>query len=321
MTHVELRLFRYFVALAEERHFARAALRLNISPPTLTHQIQKLESELGVKLAIRRGNTLVTLTEAGQRLLPSAQQLLRQAEETAAVARQAERGQIGRIDLGFHVSVSGSGLLQTWIGEFRQANPAIDITMHQLPPMAQITGLMHKELDAGFTRAPRKYPAGVKGFEIYRQQVLVALPRLHPPTRCKEIGLAMLRDETFVNITAELEVGFLSHMEAVARMGNFTPHVVKRDDNLITVLSYVASGYGIAIVPQLITTINIANVVFRPIAASPVPHTSIAFVYRDDPSPSVKLLIKHMERHALGPRDVGTPPHIRVVSSRDREQK
>jgi DNA-binding transcriptional LysR family regulator len=314
MSDIELRLFRYFVALAEERHFARVALRLKITPPTLTHQIKKLESELGVKLALRKGNTLVTLTDAGQRLLVSAQQLLRQAEETVAVARQADRGQVGRIDLGFTVSVSCSGRLQTWLGAFHQTNPAIEITLCHLAPMAQIAAIMRKELDGGFTRAPHKYPAGIHGFEIYRQPVVLALPSQHPLTRCKEISPAMLRDETFVNITAELQAGFLSHAEVVARTGNFTPRVVRRDDSFITVLTYVASGYGIAIVPQLITTINLPNVVFRPIAADPVPHTPTAFVYRDDASPSVKLLIEHMQRHALGTRSMGAPSHIRVAS-------
>jgi DNA-binding transcriptional LysR family regulator len=308
MSDIELRLFRYFVALAEERHFARAALRLKITPPTLTHQIKKLESELGVKLVVRKGN------DAGQRLLASAQQLLRQAKETAAVARRADRGQVGRIDLGFTVSVSCSGILQTWLGAFHQANPAIEITLCHLAPMAQIAAIMRKELDGGFTRAPHKYPAGIRGFEVYRQPLVLALPSQHPLTQCKEISPEMLRDETFVNITAELQAGFLSHAEFVARTGNFTPRVVRRDDNFITVLTYVASGYGIAVVPQLITTINLPNVVFRPIAANPVPHTPTAFVYRDDASPSVNLRIKHMQRHTLGTRSVGAPSHIRVVS-------
>jgi DNA-binding transcriptional LysR family regulator len=289
-------------------------LRLKITPPTLTHQIKKLESELGLKLALRKGNTLVTLTDAGRRLLVSAQQLLRQAEETAAVARQAEWGQIGRIDLGFMTSMSYGGLLQTWVGAFQQVNPAIDITMHRLAPMAQITGLMRKELDAGFTRAPHKYPAGIHGFEIYHQPVALALPSEHPLTRCKEISPAMLRDEIFVNTTAELEVGFLGHTEIVARLGNFTPRVAKRADNFTTVLSYVANGYGIAIVSQLAKRTGTPNVIFRDIAANPVPHTSMAFVYRDDPSPSVNLLIKHMQRHRLGTRSVSAPSHIRVVS-------
>ena len=313
MSDIEIRLFRYFVALAEERHFSHAALRLKITPPTLTHQIKKLESELGAKLVVRKGNTLVTLTEAGLRFLASARQALRQVEEAAAIARQAERGEVGHINLGFMTSVSCSGLLQTWIGEFQRANQAIDIAMRQLVPMAQITAIIRKELDAGFTRPPHKYPGGVQGFEIYREPLVLALPSQHPLARHKEISPAMLRDEAFVNTTAEREVGFLNDTEIVAKIGNFTPRVVRRDDSLITVLTYVANGYGIAIVPQLVKTINIPNLVFRTIGANPVPHTSIAFVYRDDPSPSVKLLIKHMRRHALGDRGVGAPP-LRVVS-------
>ena len=314
MSEIEIRLFRYFVALAEERHFSHAALRLKITPPTLTHQIKKLESELGVKLVLRKGNTHVTLTEAGLRFLASARQVLRQADDAAAIARQAERGEVGHINLGFMTSVSCGGLLQTWIGEFQQANPAIDITMRQLVPIAQIAAIMRKELDAGFARPPHKYPTGIQGFEIYRQPVVLALPSQHPLARRKEISPAMLRDEAFVNTTAELEVGFLNDTEIVAKMGNFTPRVVRRDDNLTTVLTYVAMGYGIAIVPQLITAINMANIVFRDIAANPVPRTPIAFIHRDDPSPSVKLLIKHMRHHALGTRGVAAPSHIRAVS-------
>lgn len=315
MSDIEIRLFRYFVALAEERHFAHAALRLKITPPTLTHQIKKLESELGAQLVVRKGNTLVTLTEAGRRFLASAQQVIRQAEEAAAIARQAERGEVGRIDLGFMTSVSCGGLLQTWIGEFQQTNPAIDIAMRQLVPMAQIAATIRKELDAGFTRPPHKYPGGVQGFDIYREPLVLALPSQHPLTRHTNVTPAMLRDEAFINTTAEREVGFLNDTDIIAKMGNFTPRVVRRDDSLITVLTYVANGYGIAIVPQLMKTINISNLVFRDITASPVPHTPIAFIYRDDPSPSAKLLIKHMQRHALQTRGVGAPPpHIRVVS-------
>jgi DNA-binding transcriptional LysR family regulator len=101
MSHIENRLFNYFVAVAEELHFARAAERLGITPPTLTQQIQKLESQLGVKLLRRKGNTKVLITEAGQRFLTGARETLRQAEEAAAIARQAGRGELGRVELGF----------------------------------------------------------------------------------------------------------------------------------------------------------------------------------------------------------------------------
>lgn len=295
MSEIETRLFRYFVALAEEQHFGRAALRLGISGPTLTHQIQKLESELGARLAERKGNRRLALTETGRQFFVEAQQVLRQVERARTVARQAEHGEVGRIELGFMTSVSG--LLQTWIDEFRRANPAVDIAMHRLGPTAQIAGIMRKELDVGFTRAPHKYPAGLKGIEVYRQRLLLALPHEHPLARRKDISPDTLRDETFVNTTPE-DVGFFSDTKVVAEIGNFTARVSARG-NCSAILTYVGLGYGIAVVPQHKKMVNVPNVVFREFAGNPIPDFSIAFVYRDDLSPSAKRLIKHMQRHAL----------------------
>src|SRR3954470_10984548 len=123
MTEIETRLFRYFVGLAEEQHFGRAAMNLGISAPTLTQQIQKLEHQLGAKLVQRRGNTHVELTEAGLRVLEHARNVLREAKEAVAVARQAARGEVGRLEIGFMPSVVWSGLVQKFIGEFQHENP------------------------------------------------------------------------------------------------------------------------------------------------------------------------------------------------------
>jgi DNA-binding transcriptional LysR family regulator len=307
MSDIETRLLRYFVAVAEERHFTRAALRLGITPPTLTQQIQKLERDLGVRLLLRKGYTPVALTAAGQRFLASARETLRQVEEGAAIARQAARGEVGRIELGFGSGVSLAGLLQTWIGEFEHANPAVHIAMHRMGPIAQIAGLMRKELDAGLTRAPHEYPVGLKGIEVYRQRLVLALPREHPLARHPDIGLAMLRDETFVDTTPEPDVGFFGYTEVVAGIGNFTPRVSRRGNDFIAVLTFVSRGYGIALLPQTRKTTNFPNVVFRDIAGDPVPESSIAFVYHDDPSPATNRLIKHMRRHALPHRPDGLP--------------
>jgi DNA-binding transcriptional LysR family regulator len=315
MADIETRLFRYFVALAEEQHFARAALRLGITPPTLTHQIKKLERELGAKLLERKGNRSVVVTEAGLRFLTRAREVLRQVDEAAAIARQAGRGELGHLRLGFMMSVFGAGLLRNWIGAFQQANPAIDIAMHKLVPMAQIAGIMRKELDAGFTRAPHKYPSGIRGFEVYRQSIALALPSDHPLAQRKTISPAMLAREAFVSITAELDVGISGHIETIARIGNFVPRVDKRDDDFIAVLAYVALGYGIAVVPELMKGINVpTDVVFRNIAADPVPNTSIAFVHGSDPSPSANLLIRHMQRHALRNQGRSSAPPNRMAS-------
>jgi DNA-binding transcriptional LysR family regulator len=299
MSDIENRLFRYFVALVDEQHFGRAALRLGITPPTLTHQIQKLESELGVKLAKRKGNTKIVITEAGQRFLTAARQALRQFEEATAIARHAGRGELGRLQVGFTLSVLGAGQLPSWIGAFRQAHPAIDITMRELLPAAQIAAIVSNELDAGFARAPHKYPSGVRGFEIYSQRLVLALPSKHPLAQRKVINPALLAREAFVSFPPELDAASFGFTKTIARIGNFKPRMVKRQDDF-SALAYVAAGYGIAVVPELLMkTMTVPNVVFRNIAAHPVPRTSIAFVYGTAASPPAKLLIRHMQRYAL----------------------
>jgi DNA-binding transcriptional LysR family regulator len=310
MSDIDTRLFRYFVAVAEQQHFGRGALRLGISPPTLTHQIKKLESQLGVRLLKRKGNTKVVITEAGQRFLIGAREALRQFEEAAAIARQAGRGEVGRLQVGFMLSVLGAGLMPRWIGAFQQTHPAIDITMRKLSPVAQIAGIVRNELDAGFTRAPHKYPSGVRGFEIYRQRLVLALPGKHPLAHRKLISPELLAREAFVSFPPELDVGFFGFTETIARIDNFVPRVVKRQDDFSAVLAYVAAGYGIAVVPELLMkTMNVPNVVFRNIAARPAPRTSLAFVYGAAPSPAAKLLIRHMQRHALrNPGSGASPP-------------
>jgi DNA-binding transcriptional LysR family regulator len=298
MADIETRLFRYFAVLAEEQHFSRAAHRLNITPPTLTHQIKKLERLVGARLVERKGNTHVALTQVGLRFFERAQHVLRQVEEAKIVAQQAQRGEVGRIDIGFMATAVCSGVLQKSLGDFRRANPAIEINMRKLVPMDQIKAIMRKDLDAGFTRSPYKYPAGLEGFDVYRQPMVLALPAKHPLARRKTINPAALKDELFVNTGSELDAGFWGHAEALA--GQFTPRVVKRDDDFMTILTYVSMGYGIGVIPQTMTRMNIPNVVFREIAANAVPKSAIAFVYRrNDSSPQTDLLIKHMRSHAL----------------------
>jgi DNA-binding transcriptional LysR family regulator len=298
MADIETRLFRYFAVLAEEQHFSHAAHRLNITPPTLTHQIKKLERLVGARLVERKGNTHVALTQAGLRFFERAQHVLRQVEEAKIVAQQAQRGEVGRIDIGFMATAVCSGVLQKSLADFRRANPAIEINMRKLVPMDQLKAIMRKDLDAGFTRSAHKYPAGLEGFDVHRQPMVLALPAKHPLVRRKTVNPAALKDELFVNSGPELDGGLWGHGEAGA--GQFTPRVVKRDDDFMTILTYVSMGYGIGVIPQTMTRMNIPNVVFREIAANAAPKSAIAFVYRrNDTSPQTDLLIKHMRSHAL----------------------
>jgi DNA-binding transcriptional LysR family regulator len=310
MSDIETRLFRYFVAVADEQHFGRAALRLGISGPTLTHQIKKLEGQLGARLLQRKGNTGVVITEAGRRFFGRAREILRQIDEAAAIALRAERGEVGRVHIGYMNGLSFGGLLQTWIEAFGGANPAIELTMSRLVPAAQIAGMMREELDAGFTRVPHTYPVGLKGIEIYREPMVLALPHDHPLVGRKDISPAMLRDETFVDTTPDFDMGYFGYTETVASIGNFTPRVSRRDRDFSTILTYVGFGYGIAVMPQIMNRMNFPKVVFQDIAGDSVPQTSIAFVYHDHPSPPSKLLIKYIRRHALPQHRSGGSPRI-----------
>jgi DNA-binding transcriptional LysR family regulator len=157
---------------------------------------------------------------------------------------------------------------------------------------------------------PNKYPSGVRGFEVYRERLALALPGGHRLARHKRISPPMLAREAFVKTTPELDLGFSGYTETIARIGNFIPRVVKRQDDFMAALAYV--GRGIAVVPEFMKTMNLSNIVFRNIAANPVPQTSTAFVHGAAPSPSTKLLILHMRRQAL--RNHGRAP-LRLLSA------
>ena len=300
MPDIELRLFRYFVMLAAELHFSRAAERLGISPPTLTHQIQKLEEQLGVRLCNRKPKTRVELTEAGARFLEQARSVLRQSEEALSVARKAARGEVGRIEIGYMMSVSCAGLLQRLVGEFQQANPAIEINLHRLETMVQIDALLRNELDFGFARPPNQYPSGLCGIIVYRQPLILALPGNHPLARSQgPIEPAALRGETFVTTSLEVDLGFWRHTEAVTKLADFEPRVAKRVPDLFTVLTYVSAGYGIGVISRSLSAIRMPNVVFRELGGGDVPQAAIACIHRrNESAPAAKAFIQSLRRRA-----------------------
>ncbi len=300
MTDIETRLFRYFVTVADEKHFARAAARLGISPPTLTNQIKTLERQLGVPLFVRKTKSATVLTAAGNRFLDRARRVLVEIDEAATSARQAARGEIGQLSVGLMPSAICAGLVHRFLGEFQKANPQIDINLQTLSPMAQLTGVMQNTLDFAFTRCPHKYPPSLTGFNVYNQPLVLALPSDHPLARFEKINPRLLKDELFINTSADLDVGFAGHTEAVATIGGFTPKIAKRVGDFTTILSYVSLGRGIGVISQPMTRLSVPNVVFRELTTNPPPVAPIAFVYRrDDPSPAGKLLLTFMRPHAL----------------------
>ncbi len=300
MADIELRVFKYFVALAEERHFARAAERLGITPSTLTHQIQSVEARLGVALCRRKPNTRVELTDAGARFLEQARQVLRQVDEAQRVARQAARGEIGRIEIGHMLSASFAGYIQKFVGAFRQANPAIELFLRRQETLGQLNAIVESRLDVGFTRPMRQYPPELAGFIVYEQPLIVALPADHPLTRRKRISPAALRDEKFITASLELDIGFPVYTELVTALADFKPNVVLRAPDLSSVLTYVSAGFGISVVPQCITRLALPNIVYRALDVVSPPLSPIAFVYRrKESAPAAQAFIQAMHGYKL----------------------
>jgi DNA-binding transcriptional LysR family regulator len=298
----ELRLYRYFVTVAEERHFSRAAERLGISPPTLTHQIQALEAHLGVRLCHRRPKTRVELTEAGQRFLEQAQQVLRQVAEAESAARKAARGEVGRIEIGYMMSVSCSGLIQKCVSGFRRVHPAIDISLHRLETMPQVAAIVEGRLDIGFVRPPKQYPPELAGFVVFEQPMCVALPADHRLARRKRIKPAELTDDVFVTTSLEMDIGFLKYTEAVTSIANFVPKVSKRVPDVFTVMTYISAGYGVGVIARSLGKLAIPNVVIKELDVPEPPLSPIACVFRrNESAPAATAFVKAMERYQLRP--------------------
>lgn len=295
---MDLRHLRYFVAVAEELHFSRAAERLHVSPPSLTQSIQGLERELAVRLFVRTKRD-VKLTDAGKRFLEEARITLRQAERTELVARRAGRGEIGRVEIGFVSSAACLGLLTDAVPSYRKAFPLVALSMHKMETARQLDQLGEGRLDIGFLRPPSRYPTGVSAIIVAKQPVVVALPNGHKLASAVSIPAAALADEDFIAPTFDTDVGLYRHTAALGEQGRFVPRVVERAPDLFTIVTLVGAGVGIAAVPQCISQIQIPGVIYRPLTRPTYAELAAAF-RRDERTPAVKMFIDYLRKSRLG---------------------
>jgi len=294
MSEIETRLFHYFVVTCEEENFARAAERLGITPPTLTHQIKKLEAQVGTLLLIRSGKTKFKITEAGRRFLEGARGVLHHAQETEKAAQRAARGEIGTVELGYTFPIIYTGLIHRLIGLFRLRQPAVDVRMREVSTLALIESILSKRLDAGFARSPDHYPLGVKGFPVYKTKVVLALPADHRlARRAGAISPTELANERFISTSVSYDLAFKPHAASIAKLGRFNPKISKRADDLATVLAYVSAGYGIAPITAPMAESKPPNVVFKPLAERVTPQVDYVFMHRSNESnPAARALIE-----------------------------
>jgi DNA-binding transcriptional LysR family regulator len=264
MMGLELRHMRYFVTVAEELHFSRAAERLNITPPTLTHQIKVLETILGARLFKRKGNTSVALTPIGKNFLEEAKATLKQAAQAERMVRGVARGEAGSITIGYTLAASCSGAVASSIMEFKKLHPDVSFDLRKMETFPQLKALADGALDVGFMRTPRNYPVELTGFIIDEQPPCLAIPESHRLAKHKTIELDMLDGEVFVAAQVELEVGSWGNISMIASP-KMSFRIATRYPDAFSVLNGVAAGLGLAVLSESLSRISVPGVVFRSI--------------------------------------------------------
>lgn len=242
---MELRHLRYFVALAEELSFTRAARRLHVSQPPLSLQIAQLEQELGVRL-FQRTSRRVELTLAGRTYLAEARAVLDRVVQAGARARAIGRGDAGHIDIG----LSGShflGPLPGLIAAHAKSHPDVSVALHEMPPALQLQALRDRRIDLSVSRTPVNDTV-LSSTLLWKDPVVVALPAGHALARRRQLGLADLRTEAFVMLRTDSSAHAQYIHDACVQAG-FSPCVAQWVLELPAVLSLVAAGLGVALVP------------------------------------------------------------------------
>ncbi len=277
ISRVELRHLRYFLAVAEELHFGRAAERVGIAQPPLSQQIQQLERLLGAQL-FNRSRRRVELTHAGRLLLDDARRILADVARAADRVRRADRGEMGTLTIAFAASVMFLELPRI-IRAFRARFPDVVLVLREMPTAMQLEALAGGEIDVGFVREPPALP-GLLLETVMREPLRIALSQSHPLAKRRRVPLELLADEPFVLFPAEVGPGLHAQVLAICRSAGFTPRVVQESRELYTTVSLVEAGLGVTIVPASIEKMGWTGVCYRPIPA-PLGSTRIDMARRD----------------------------------------
>ncbi len=245
---IDLRLLRQFVAVAEELHFHRAAARLHMSQPPLTAAIRRLEELLGAELIVR-GNRTLGLTAAGQVLLREARQTLQQAEQAFVHTRDVAAGRSGTLRMAY-VGSAMYGRLPGLIRSFRQSHPKVRLELREATSRQQQRMLRAAEVDLGILIPPVPDAGDLQLCAFDLDGLAIALPKGHALlSAARWIDVAELAGEDFVMWPADEGIGFHSHVMTLCRASGFVPCVVQEAHGMHAVLSLVAVGAGVSIVP------------------------------------------------------------------------
>ena len=305
---MDLRRLRYFVVVAEEQNFSRAAERLNMAQPPLSDQIKRLEEAIGAKL-FDRSSRGASLTEAGKVLLAEARRLLVQVDQTTRMVRRAGNGEVGRLTLGFVPSASNS-VLPPILSSFRERYPDVHLYLQEMSPDGLVDGLHEGRLDVSFLFLPFQ-DATLSVESVSREPLVVALPETHQLAAEEEVDLRDLAHQPFVLPARWRMPGLLWQVMTACRDAGFEPEAVQKEVWLMqTIVGLVAGGIGVALVPASLRNLPRSGVAYKTIRGLS-PTVEIGAIWRrDDRNPVVRSflsVVREICRDYQGRFDQTTP--------------
>ena len=280
---MELRHLRYFIAVAEELNFTRAAERLHIGQPPLSQAIQALEADVGAQL-FERTKRWVRMTEAGRLFLADARRILALSEQAADTARRAQRGEAGELKIGFTFSTPLTPLFAAVINGYRQQFPAVSLHLHEMATQVQLDAIARRTLDLGFVRPTEApLPAGIALVALREDPLIAVLPATMPLARKKSVAIADLRELPFVMYPATAGTGIHPQILRLCRDVGFVPRIGQVAGEASTIIGLVAAGCGVSVLPSSFEGIRMEGVAYLPLR---------------DKAASTRLLLAHREGDA-----------------------
>ncbi|MFB4411390.1 LysR family transcriptional regulator [Pantoea agglomerans] len=261
--NIELRHLRYFIAVAEELHFGRAALRLNISQPPLSQQIMQLETETGARL-FNRTNRSVQLTAAGEQLLSDARAILLQVEQASDRAARLHRGEEGELRIGFTSSAPFTAVVSDALFRFRQRWPQVHIKMQEINTRQQLVPLHEGQLDLGVMRNT-PLPADLRHQLLLSEPLYAVVHKAHPLAGAEKISVTALAAEPFVFFDPQGGTALYSDILALLHRYHIKPYITQEVGEAMTILGLVATGLGVSILPASFRRARLSDVVWLPL--------------------------------------------------------
>lgn len=300
MASIDLRLLRYFLAVAEESHLTKAAARLGIRQPPLSQQIRVLEQELGVTLFQRlpRG---MALTESGRALLADARGILNLVDQAVDGVRRVSLGEAGRLTVGFTGSAAFHPFVPSLIRRFRESAPQVRLVLEESSTGELMQDVREGRVDAAFVRGAHGADRGVAVENVLEESMLAAFPADHPRVKRRarqRIALFELAEESLILYRRHSGPGLYDAIIATCRAAGFSPRVTQEAPRILSTLSLVAAGLGVSLVPASLRRVNIEGVVYVNVAGPVKLRAPLTLIWRDAPlSGAIRRLIEQVRIH------------------------